>query len=108
MSSIKPKVKFPSSAKKGEIVEIKTQIQHDMETGQRKGSDGNLLPRRLINKFECLLNGKIVLSTKWHTAISANPYFSFFVKFDEGGKLELKWYDDNGEIHTAESNVSVS
>ena len=108
MGSITPKVKIPSSAKKGEIVEIKTQIQHDMETGQRKGPDGNILPRRLINKFECLLSGKQILSTKWHTAVSANPYFSFFVKFDEGGKLELKWHDDNGEVHSAEANVTVS
>ncbi|HCS71336.1 MAG TPA: thiosulfate oxidation carrier complex protein SoxZ, partial [Rhodospirillaceae bacterium] len=35
MSDVKPRVRIPKSAKKGEVVEIKSLIEHKMETGQR-------------------------------------------------------------------------
>lgn len=34
--NVKPRVRTPKKAKKGDVVEIKTLISHKMETGQRK------------------------------------------------------------------------
>ena len=39
---IKPRLRVPATAKKGEVVEIKTLITHPMESGQRKGEDGKV------------------------------------------------------------------
>ena len=46
---IKPRLRVPTSAKKGEVVEIKTLITHPMETGQRKDSDGKIVPRLIVS-----------------------------------------------------------
>ncbi len=32
----KPRIKVPKTAKKGDIIQVKTLILHKMETGQRK------------------------------------------------------------------------
>ena len=49
----KPRVKVPKTAKAGEVITIKTLIDHKMETGQRKDKEGKVIPRQIINKFTC-------------------------------------------------------
>ncbi|SVD91126.1 uncharacterized protein METZ01_LOCUS443980, partial [marine metagenome] len=53
----KPRVKVPSSAKKGDVIQIKTLAPHKMETGQRKNKKGKKIPRFIINKLEVTFNG---------------------------------------------------
>lgn len=102
-----PKVKFPESAAKGEIIEIKTLIDHDMESGQRKDMNGVLLPRRIINRFTCALNGRVVFAADLHPGISANPGLSFFITAEEGGTLDFTWFDDDGSRYTLSRALTV-
>jgi len=44
-------INVPAKAKRGEIVEIKALIQHEMETGFRVSSSGNMIPRDIITDF---------------------------------------------------------
>ena len=108
MTDVKPRVKVPATAAKGEIIEIKTVIAHDMESGQRKDKAGKIIPRKIINKFTCTLNGKEVFRSDWHTAVSANPYLSFFVRASESGTFEFAWYDDDGTIYKATAPIAVA
>jgi sulfur-oxidizing protein SoxZ len=108
MASVKPRIKVPKSAAKGEIVEIKTLISHKMETGLRKDSDGKIIPRQIINKFTCTLNDKLVFSADWYPAVSANPYMAFNLRASESGTLNFTWHDDNGETYSASADISVS
>jgi sulfur-oxidizing protein SoxZ len=73
-----PRVRVPTQAKPGEMIEIKTLISHEMESGQRRDSAGKTVPRKIINKFTAAFNGKTVFEADWNPAISANPYQSFF------------------------------
>ena len=52
-----PRVQVPSATTKGEIFQVKALISHQMETGLRKDSEGNVIPRLIINKFVCRYNG---------------------------------------------------
>ena len=97
-NSDRVKVRIPAKAKKGEIIEIKTQISHDMETGLRKDGAGKTIPRHIITKFTCSWNGEPVISADWHQAVSSNPFSSFFAVAQASGKIKLNWYDENGEI----------
>ena len=103
-----PKVRVPKSAKKGEVVEIKTLMPHIMELGQRKGKDGKLIPRKIINKFTAELNGKPVFSASLEPAVAANPYMQFFAKVNESGTFKFSWTDDDGTVTTAERKITVS
>ena len=81
MAKPKPRVRVPKSADKGEVIEIKTLISHPMESGQRKDrKTGELIPRKIINKFVCTYNGEEVFSVDLHPAVTI---FVVFV----GGQL---------------------
>ena len=103
-----PRVRVPAQAKAGEMIEIKTLISHDMESGQRKDAAGKVIPRQIINKFTAVFNGKTVFEADWFTSISANPYQSFFFKAKESGEFKFTWKDDNGSDYTATSKLTVA
>ncbi len=107
MAISKPRVKVPKTAKKGDVIEIKTLIAHKMETGLRKDKKGALIPRRIINKFEARYNGEEVFSADWHPAISANPYMAFHTVATESGTLEFAWTDDDGSVYTKTAKITV-
>jgi len=105
----KPRVKVPKSAKKGDLVQIKTLMSHKMETGTRKDKKtGKLIPRMIINKFVCTFNGKELLTANMHPAIAANPYFAFYAKATESGTFDFVWTDDAGKTVKASGKMSVS
>lgn len=104
----KPRVRVPATAKKDELIEIKTLISHEMESGQRKDSAGKPIPRRIIKKFTAAFDGKVFFEADWHPAISVNPYQSFFYKAQKSGSFAFKWKDDDGTEYAAESKLAVS
>ncbi|MBF0268916.1 MAG: thiosulfate oxidation carrier complex protein SoxZ [Alphaproteobacteria bacterium] len=101
-------VRVPSSAKKGEVIEIKTRIQHDMETGMRKDSSGKTVPRLMLKSFVCKYNGATVFEADFDTSVSANPILSFFTVATESGKLEFIWTDDNNVAVKEEASITVA
>ncbi|HEX2017597.1 MAG TPA: thiosulfate oxidation carrier complex protein SoxZ [Aurantimonas sp.] len=107
MATPKPRVKVPKSAKAGDVITIKTLISHEMESGQRKDSDGNVIPRQIINKFTCEFNGQKVFECDLDPAVSANPYFEFSARVPESGTFKFTWVDDNGETYTDEHQIEV-
>ncbi len=107
MAIPKPRVKVPKTAKKGDVIQIKTLIAHKMESGQRKDKKGAVIPRKIINKFEAKYNGEVVFSADWHPAISANPYMAFHTVATESGTLEFAWTDDDGSVYTKTAKITV-
>ena len=105
---IKPRIRVATTARKGEVIEVKTLVTHPMETGLRKDAAGNLMPRQIVNTFSAAYNGKPVMSARLEPAVSANPYLSFFLKVEESGTLKLTWTDDSKESWSAESKIEVS
>ncbi|WP_372893307.1 thiosulfate oxidation carrier complex protein SoxZ [Rhodosalinus sp.] len=108
MANVRPRVRTPRSASAGEVVSIKTLISHPMESGQRKDSQGNTIPRQIINRFTCDFNGESVLDVTMEPAISTNPYFEFEVKIPESGDFQFTWYDDDGSVYEDTKTVEVS
>jgi len=107
MATAKPRVKVPATAAAGEVITIKTLINHKMETGLRKDKKGKPIPRSIINKFTCEFNGKPVFSSDIDPAISANPYFEFNAKVTESGTFKFTWVDDDGSVYTHEQSITV-
>ena len=108
MTSPVPRVRLPAKAKKGEAIEIKTLIQHDMESGQRKDAEGKTIPRKIIKQFVCTFNGKEVFKSDWQPGISANPYMAFFAKVEESGTFEFAWTEDDGAVFKTTAKIEVS
>jgi sulfur-oxidizing protein SoxZ len=104
----KPRIKLPTSAKVGEVIEIKTLISHVMETGQRKDNAGNPIPRNIINAFSVTYAGKPVFSADLQPGISANPYISFFMKVPGPGEFEFTWVEDGGKKTVEKMPLTVA
>ena len=104
----KPRIRLPKQAVKGEVVEIKTLIAHLMESGQRKDLGGNIVPRKIVNRFTCSFNGKPVFECDLEPAIAANPYLQFSVKIEGSGVFAFTWTDDDGAMITAEEKITVA
>ncbi|RIA56065.1 thiosulfate oxidation carrier complex protein SoxZ [Dichotomicrobium thermohalophilum] len=107
MQRVRPRVRVPRTAAAGEVITIKTLISHPMESGQRKDDDGNIIPRRIINRFTCEFNGETVVDVALEPAISTNPYFEFEAKVPESGEFKFTWYDDNGEVYELSKAIEV-
>jgi sulfur-oxidizing protein SoxZ len=99
---------MPSQAKAGQVIEVKTLISHEMESGQRRDAEGKAIPRKIIKRFTAKFNGKEIFHSDWHPAISANPYLSFFVRVPETGTFELAWLDDDGSVYKSDHTVTVA
>ncbi len=105
--NVKPRVRVPKTASAGDVIEIKTLISHPMESGQRKDSDGNVIPRSIINRFTVEFNGEMVMDVTLEPAISTNPYFEFQAKVPESGDFKFTWYDDDGSVYEESKPIKV-
>ena len=101
-------INAPTSAKRGEVIEIRATIGHPMETGFRPGDDGKLLPRNIIRRFTCRYNGEVVFTADLFSAVAANPYLAFHTVATDSGTLSLTWEGDNGFTQTENVNLAVT
>jgi sulfur-oxidizing protein SoxZ len=107
MTTPTPRVKVPNSVAANEVFQIKTLINHEMESGQRKDKDGKIIPRKIINKFTCDFNGAPVFACDLEPAIAANPFIEFHAKIAESGTFKFAWVDDDGSVYTHEEKIEV-
>ena len=87
-------------ATRGGTIEIRALIAHPMETGYRAGADGQRVPRDILRRFTCRLEGEVVFSAELFPAIAANPYIAFALRVDGPGTLAFTWEGDHGFTQT--------
>jgi sulfur-oxidizing protein SoxZ len=101
-------VTVPTSARRGEVIEIRTLAQHAMESGFRHNQTGELIPRDIITQFSCSYNGVEIFRAELHPAIAANPLITFTTVAAESGTLEFKWTGDNGYVASYSAQITVA
>jgi sulfur-oxidizing protein SoxZ len=102
-----PRVRVPAAAAPGEIIEIKTLIAHDMESGQRRDAEGRIIPRRILNRFVAAFDGTPFFTAEWHGAVAANPYQAFYFRAERSGTLSFTWTDDDGSVYSHRAALTV-
>lgn len=101
-------VQLPTAIRRGEVFEVRTTLAHAMETGYRRDSDGRLLARDIVRRFEVRLAGDLVFAADLHAAIAANPFVAFPLRVQTGAALELRWTGDRGFVHTESVVLQVT
>jgi len=87
--------------------DIRVLMTHPMETGQRKDSDGKLVPMHFIQNITVKVNGKPALECQVSQGVSRNPVFTFRLKGGaRGDKIEVSWLDNLGETNSVETAVA--
>lgn len=91
----RPLINVPKQIARGESFDVKVLISHPMESGQRRDDNGAIVPRRIIKRFTCVLDGEEVMSMDLFPAIAANPFLVFSAVAEKSGTLTLTWVDDD-------------
>jgi sulfur-oxidizing protein SoxZ len=101
-------ISISESPRAGQRVEVRCTIGHPMESGHRRGSDGQLMPRNIITSLECRFNGELMAAFKLHAAIASNPYVAFGFISQQSGTLQFDWRGDGGFSHTATREIALA
>jgi sulfur-oxidizing protein SoxZ len=101
------RVRLPRSARPGEVVEVRTLVEHPMETGLRTDGGGQVVPRGMLSRLVVRMNGEQVLAADLRNGTSANPYHVFFVRIERSSEFEFVWTDEAGRV-AARASARVS
>ena len=95
------------AASKDGVTEVKVLMNHEMETGFRKDSSGNVVPAWFISEVVAKLNGNPVMQAQWGPSVSKNPYLAFKIKGGKAGdKIAVSWTDSKGDTRSDEATVT--
>ncbi len=99
----------PERAKPGELVQLRAMIGHPMESGFRVGSDGKVVPRRILRRFTCHEGSAQIFAADLHPAVAANPYMAFHLLAPAASTtLTLRWTGDANFEHTETVTLTVA
>jgi sulfur-oxidizing protein SoxZ len=101
-------INCPKTARRGEVIEIKTLISHVMETGYRADAMGKVVPRDILRRFTCRYGGEEIFSVDLYPAVAANPFISFTTIATASGTLSFTWEGDNGFSQTETVAIIVT
>jgi sulfur-oxidizing protein SoxZ len=90
----------------GDRTTVRVLISHEMETGLRKDSAGQVIPAWFIQEVTAHLNGTPVFTAGLGASVSKNPFLQFIVKGAKAGdKIAVTWRDNRGESRTDEATA---
>ena len=111
MSQAKPPRVWISNAnaKKGEVLRVRAQMEHVMESGLRTDpATGKVRPRNIVNRFEAKLGNTLLFSWEPGISIAQNPYIEFTFLARESGELNMFWKDEQGQTLSAQKTITVA
>lgn len=91
----------------GEVVRVRAQIVHVMESGFRLDAQGQPIPEDLLTGFTAKLDDALLMEWLPETAISQNPYIEFTFVARASGTLRMVWTDASGVVAEAERALQV-
>lgn len=95
------------ATEEGGVTTVRVLMAHPMETGVRRGADGNPIPAHYITNVEATHNGRPVLTGDWGPAVSQNPFLSFkFRGAAKGQRVSVRWTDNRGGTRTDEVAIA--
>jgi sulfur-oxidizing protein SoxZ len=100
-------IQLPPQIRRGDVIEVRALARHPMHSGYRVDDLGKPIPRHIVERFECRLDGALVFEATLHPGIATNPYLAFHLRVERGGALEFTWVDDRGEVIVAMTEMVV-
>jgi len=90
----------------GGVTSVKMMAKHDMDSGNAKDKNGNVIPAKFLQTVVVKHGENVVFSGSLGTAISKNPYIGFeFNGGAKGDELSIEWIENTGESGTETAKV---
>lgn len=102
-----PRIRAPRQARAGEVVEIRTLIEHPMETGLRQ-EGGRLVPRDMLARLVVRVNGEVALQAEFRNGSAANPYHVFFLRLERASEVEVSCTDEQGRTARSVARIALA
>jgi sulfur-oxidizing protein SoxZ len=91
----------------GTTTDVQALIQHPMDSGFVKDSNGVLIPPHHIETVTFVHAGKTALTANWGPAVSKDPYIKFsFQGGAKGDELKVTWVDNLGKTDTLAAKIA--
>ena len=91
----------------GDTTEVQALIQHPMDSGFVKDSNGNLIPPHHIETLVFEYNNAPVFTALWGPAVSKDPYIKFSFKGGAKGEtLSASWLDNLGKSDSTTAKIA--
>ena len=95
-----------ATPKQGELVRVRAQIEHTMESGLRTDAAGQIRPRNIVTRFEARLGPTLLLA--WGRASRSRPTRTSSSPFWRAKRrLHLLWKDDAGQTLSAQKTITL-
>lgn len=100
-------MRIRATTEQGGVIDVKVLMRHAMETGQRKGPDGKVIPAWYIETVEAKIGDKVVFTALFGPAVSKDPFLNFKLKGSAkaGDELVVTWKDNKGESRTDKTAI---
>jgi len=102
------RLRLPDSAKRGDVIEVRLLIQHDMETGFRRDMQGRAVPLNVIQDVRVIYAGEEVFRAELGSGVSANPYLAFPLRVEAGGEVRAEWVDTTGARGSVSATLNLA
>lgn len=91
------------------VTDVRMQIPHPMESGQRKDDKGAPIPAHFITALEVRHGERLVFGAEFGPSVSANPFLRFRFKGGAAGeRLQASWEDNRGERRRDEVTIGAA
>lgn len=102
------RIVMPKTAKKGDVIEIKTLVTHPMETGYRRDDMGKPISRDIISLLTVTYGGQEIFRMDMFPGVAANPFAAFTTVATETGEFVFTWMDEHGDRHVEKATLTVT
>ncbi len=90
----------------GGNTEVKMMAKHEMETGQRKDKNGEVIPALFLQNVVVKHSDKVVFEANLGPSVSKNPYLAFtFAGGAAGETIEIAWLENSGKSGTDTGDI---
>jgi len=87
--------------------EVQSLIQHPMDSGFVKDSEGQLVPPHYIEVLTFEHEGKTVFTAFWGPAVSKDPFVKFAMRGGKkGDELKITWTDNLGKSDSLVAKIN--
>ena len=91
---------------KGDRAKVTCLIKHPMETGNRKGDEGQPVPIHYVKYVRFSINGELVSTANLGPGVSVDPLLSIdILGAKPGDTVSVEWLDNKDEGDKAETKV---